>query len=70
MKSETELSENCAIWETIAVCDEGERKGGKQIVFSEKTPATQANYFRIQIRRNKFLYFVMFYENPPDLNHG
>ena len=36
MKNETDLSENSAIWETIAVCDEGERKGGKQIVFAGK----------------------------------
>ena len=65
-----ELYKNC-VRETSAVCDEGERKGGKQIVFArKKTPATHANYF-IQIRRNKFLYFLMFYKNPPDLimNH-
>ena len=60
-----ELYKNC-VRETSAVCDEGERK---QIVFArKKTPATHANYF-IQIRRNKFLYFLVFYKNPPDLNH-
>ena len=49
-----ELYKNC-VRETSAVCDEGEREGGKQIVFArKKTPATQADYF-MQLGRNKFL---------------
>ena len=54
VKNETDLCENCAIWETIAVCDEGE---GKWDVFARKKRLLQRLIFFIQIRRNKCVMF-------------
>ena len=54
VKNETDLCENCAIWETIAVCDEGERKWD---VFTRKKRLLHGLFFFIQIRRNKCVMF-------------
>ena len=54
VKNETDLSEKCAIWETIAVRDEGERKWD---VFARKKRLLHRLIFFIQIRRNKCVMF-------------
>ena len=64
MKNETDLCKNCVIWETIAVCAEGERKAG---VFGGKKRLLHRQITSYKLEGTNVL---KGFKKPPDLNYG